>query len=415
MKKMVVLLLLGVLGAFAGSAEDLCSQAKALFEGEQGEAARVLWEKSAQAGSAEAHFRLAYCYVLPWNEYREHMVFAARHGHATALDSVLDDLLFRGNALWRTSPKEALAVYREAKAANSEMELFDEINKVEVMEMCAELPLFNVDAFLDKYGVQDEDGVWPCYDVWELAEEASRGGRFGNPDPELVFQLVARGGSVPAELEYAVRDFHAAWKAGTNKVFKIEEYVISGAGMGYCSDRVHSTLEKDLKQRLRELEKRMDAEAALLLDPAHYAAFYFFECNVYNAEVHGGSGRSAWMMDSMMEQKQAYVEMLEKAEKGWMPADVGDPDEVADELNRLYFHVLEKLSNKKLERSSFFAPIPEAVQFEECRRVWLRHADASPPLLHALNPWLPAAKWSIYLAELRIAQLKALLESIEDY
>lgn len=415
MKKIVILMVLMAVGLCADPAKDFCGRAMALFEEEKGEEAKVLWEQAAGAGSAEAHYRLAYCYILPQDESRDHLVAAAKQGHAEALDSALEDLLFRGTALSRTRPKKALALYREAKAVNPSLELYNETNKVAVMEMCAELPPFDVDAFLEKYGVQDEDGIWPSYDVWELAEEASRGGRFGKPDPGLVFQLVARGGSVPAELEYAVRDFHAAWKAGTNRVFTIDDYVTSGAGMGYCSDRAHQKLEAELKQRLREMEARMELARADLLDPAHYAAFYFIECNVHNAEVHGGSGRAAWMLGSMMEQKSAYVELLEKAEKGWVPEGVGDPVSVTRELNRLRFELLEKLRDPKLERGSFFSPVPEATQLEESWRVWLCHADASPPLLHALNPTLKASEWSVHLAEHRIAQLKALLEDLENY
>lgn len=411
MKKTVALMVLVVGGVWADSGQDLCAPAKVLFEDQKGEEAKVLWEQAAKAGSAEAHFQLAYCFSIPRDEYREHMVYAARRGHAEALDHALDDLLFRADSLRRAKPKEALTLYRAAKAVNPALELYHECNTVAVLEMCAELPPFDVDDFLQKYGVKEEEGQWD-YGVWKLAEEASCGGRFGKPDPELVFQLVARGGGVPAELEYAVLDFHAAWKAGTNRVFTIDEYITSGAGAGFCANRERRRVEKELCERLEKLKKRLDGVADELLVTAQCAAFNHIEFNVFNIEVHEGSWSGAEMINSLVRQKTAYVELLEKAEAGWIPESMSDPVAVADELSGLYFKVLEALRDHKRVFTS--VPIPETAQVEEGRREWISHAEASPPLLHALNPMLKASEWRVYLDELRIAQLKVLLEAIQN-
>ena len=92
--------------------------------------------------------------------------------------------------------------------------------------------------------MKDEDGVPPYYDIWELAEEASKGGRFGKPDPELVFNLVMRGGSVPDEFESAVNEVYHNWKNGIVMQFCICDHVVSDVGIGYCSVRGKSCYSK---------------------------------------------------------------------------------------------------------------------------------------------------------------------------
>lgn len=404
--------ILGIIGVmvtvvWAEPLDETVKKANQLFEARKGDEAKLLYEQAAQAGSVEAHFALAYQYILPPDQSISNLVYAAEKGHGEALECALDDLLFRAADLRRARPQMALELYRKAKQANPEISLYDETNTVSVLEMCAELPEFDVEAFITTYNLTDEEVAGSFYSVWELAEEASTGGRFGKPDPELVFQLVARGGSVPMELMYAVKDFHAAWKAGEVREFKIDDYVTSGVGMGFCASAKHEKLEQELSDRLDALAKRQDPKLAKLLIPSRYAAFYFIECNVHNAEVHGGSGRAAWMLNSMMEQKTAYVDMMEKAAEGWTPQVSLSLDDARNQLAELLWKLDEALRDPDLERS-MFSPYPEAVQIDESQRVWEKYADATLEYTYVANPKSNRDLLMVWLLEQRIEQLEEL-------
>ena len=224
--------------------EEILSQANALFEAGENLKAKELYLEAAKNGSAEAHFAIAYKYDVTREERIRHFSEAARKGHAEALEFALEELLFRANSLRIANPLKALNLYREAKRANPKLKLHNERSKLQIMKKCAEPKGFEVEEFLRKYNVKDEDGVPPYYDIWELAEEASKGGRFGKPDPELVFNLVMRGGSVPDEFESAVNEVYHNWKNGIVMQFCICDHVVSDVGIGYCSVRGKSCYSK---------------------------------------------------------------------------------------------------------------------------------------------------------------------------
>jgi uncharacterized protein YecT (DUF1311 family) len=405
-----MLVLLGAaLVSGASDASSLFNQAEVLFKAEDEAGARVLYESAAESGSADAHFALAYQYALPREEARTHLVAAARQGHGAALEYALEDLLFRAKGLRWARPRQAWELYQAAKLKNADLGLYEEAASVELLKMCAELPEFDVDAFCAKYAVDPAVGEDTVYAVWELAEEASRGGRFGAPDPELVFQLVVRGACVPAEFEYAVRDCYAAWKAGECREFNIGNYVTSGMGQGYCAEREHKKVEARLDARMDALAERLEPDAARLLVPARYAAFYFFECNAINAECHGGSGRAAWVLGSVMDQKKAYLDLLEKVVSGCAPGCKESIEEAESRLWKVYGEVQDMLGDKAADD---FSSLPSAPLVQECQRVWVRHLEASMACFHAIRPQVSAADWRVVLIELRVRQLEELLELI---
>ncbi|MBP6911766.1 MAG: sel1 repeat family protein [Candidatus Pacebacteria bacterium] len=210
-------------------------QANTAYENGDSELARQLYLKAAQNGNADAHFALAYKYVLPDDENTFHYIEAAKKGHEEALGYALDDLFFRAASLSKANPSLAIEIYQQAKKANPSLQIYDEDTKLKTIQMCVEPGSFDVEAFIKKYNIIIKENDF--YGVWSLAEEASIGGIFGKPDPKLVFNLVCRGGFVPAELEYAVEDTYRNWKNGIEKKFNICDFVTSGIGAGFCASR----------------------------------------------------------------------------------------------------------------------------------------------------------------------------------
>jgi hypothetical protein len=200
------------------------------------EAAKNIYLEAAKLGSAEAHFSLAYKFVVSRPKAIYHFSEAAKKGHPKALAGALDALLFRANSLNLADPKRALNLYYIAKKANPKLTLYDEKIILKVMKMCSEPKEFDAAKFIEKYDLPDNIDRNPYY-VWEFAEEASRGGRFGEPDPELVFNLVMRGGWAPAEFVSAVMATYENWKNRVVEKFDICDHVTSHSGSIYCTSR----------------------------------------------------------------------------------------------------------------------------------------------------------------------------------
>lgn len=215
--------------------ELLVLHANQAFDEGQKETAKELYIKAAQAGNAEAHFQLRYRFLLPAGEGTYHVIEAAKKGHEKALDFALDDLFLRAQStrnaeanLKKADLSLALKVYEQAKQANPSLELFQEQATIETLQNCLEPADFDIESFMKTYNVGNDELPW------DLAEEASRGGRFGNPDPELVLNLICRGGFVPAELIYAVGDTYKNWKNGTVEEFNGCSYAAGNTSLRSC-------------------------------------------------------------------------------------------------------------------------------------------------------------------------------------
>jgi uncharacterized protein YecT (DUF1311 family) len=255
--------------------------------------------------------------------------------------------------------------------------------------------------FLKKYGVEDEDGDYPFYDVWELAEEASRGGRFGKPDPELVFNLVIRGSPVPAEFVSAVEETYKNWKNGTVKEFNICEHITSSWGITLCTWRKDAEEEKDRERKLSYLYDRLPEEFGPLLRDAYDSAVEFIGEKTSYEEGHGGTGMVAWIKQSEMEQKNEYLELVAQVREGFMP-DTTKPFHEADQkLNKTYKEIMQKIKTRDHD--------PGKPQFSEVKRVqrlWIPYRDTSSRLFAAINPNSDEYMWKSWLTEMRTAELR---------
>jgi hypothetical protein len=301
-----------------------------------------------------------------------------------------------------------LALYYEAKKANTDLKLHDEENQLRLMKMCVEPKGFDAQKFIEKYGIDDdEDQYW----VWKLAEEASRGGRFGKPDPELVFNLVIRGGLVPAEFESAVEKTYNNWKKGVVKPFNICDHITSGSGQAFCASRANVEDEAKRASKLKKLKTQLREDAGQLVDKAYDAADKFIDAKADFEEGHGGTGMAAWALDSKMKQMNEYLELIEKVIKGFKPAPA-DAFKTADQkLNDKYRQLMNRLNKTDLNQPYWLAT-PDNIR--SVQRLWIRYRDASARLFSHIDPSVEENVWNSWLTERRIADLDSIGEMIEE-
>ncbi|MCG9687702.1 lysozyme inhibitor LprI family protein [Vibrio tubiashii] len=381
-------IVLGCSLAFSAAATelDLVTKAQQLYEAGDKKQAQTLFTQAAKQGSAEAHFRLAYQYTLTDEDSVHHLQQAAAQGHQEALKYYLDKVFFRSGSIRMSDPKAALETYYKAKQKNPSLSLYDEQEKVQVLTYAAELPERNPDAFFKTYQVEDEDGDWPFYDVWELAEQASKeGSQFGKPDPELVFWLITRGGDVPAELSFAVTDYYKHWKNDQVVPFNLCHYVTSGAGAGYCADRDAVEQEKRRQSELSALTEKLPGESLALLNLAYKEMEDYVTLKAQQEEMHGGTGRTAWIIDSIQSQKDLYLSTLDKAIQGDIEAISTPLSETDSQLNATYKKLMSAL---KQPSEDYAMPKPQADDVREVQRQWIKHRDATCRLIASVEPQL---------------------------
>ncbi len=390
--------------------ETEIARANALYEAGKEDEAKVLYQQAADQGSAEGHFRLAYQYVLDGELGRDHFVAAARLGHDEALDFALDELLFRANGLKRANPKLAMEVYLEAKKANPNLMLYDEADTVLAMERCLKAPPFEADAFMEKYGVADEDGEYPFYDIWELAEEASLGGRFGTPDPGLVFNLVVRGGQVPAEFNSAVEAVYSNYVEGVVRPFDISDHITSGMGMGYCALREDEKCETKRVERIDALANAYPGIHAGCIRLTYSAATTYFDFKARIEEGHGGSGRAAWVTESAGEHKDRFVERLGSMMAGEMAWPTNDTDTVRLEL----LDTLEQMQQLLLDKTNPIIDLPTPDQVTLVQWQWSNFMESLVHLMEQAQPSINSDAIRTSMALERIGHLKAFQHLVKD-
>jgi tetratricopeptide (TPR) repeat protein len=397
------------LTAFGQEDKDWLLKADKYFQAGEKEKAKEYYLKAAELGSAEAHFAIAYKFIVTKEESIFHYSEAAKRGHAEALQYALDALLFRANSLTLADPQKALELYELAKKRNPSIELIDEEDQLDVIKKCAEAGPFDAAAFIRTYHLQIDAGFEErFYSVWELAEEASRGGRFGRPDPKLAFQLIIRGGCVPTELILAVTDYYEAWKSGTAKEFDICDHVTSGLGQTYCSELARGEADDAYQTELRSIIGAVDRRAKAFVEPASAAAAEFIVAKAEREEKHGGSGVGAWVNESIIEQRAQFLSTVQKISGGYRPPNVDDPAVSDRTLNETYRSVIEKLKVTPIVGTNFIGVDAEGVR--EVQRLWIPYRDRCAALFARLSPGTTEAFWKSWLTQIRIRELKKIVK-----
>lgn len=412
MNKIKTLFILFVLfslntSVFCQTSQEYIEIADKAFDTGEEDKAKELYLKAAAMNNADAHFAIAYKFVVSKEESIFHFSEAAKMGHAKAVAEVFDALFFRANSLTDAKPELALKIYNIAKTSNPSLTFFNEEDEVSTIKKCIEAGPFESKAFIEKYGIKENELNDYYYSIWELAAEASRGGRFGSPNPKLVLQLVCRGGFVPMELGYAVDAAYINWKA--NKVFEFNvcDYVGSGSGLSYCSEKAEKDANKEYLLRINELSSKLKNNAGGLLMNSFSVAGRFIEEKAWKEELHSGSGYAAWTRDSIMQQKKEYLDLIEKINNDIRPDKLIQRNDSDRILNKTYQAVINRLKKKPI--TSFNASIDEE-GVRSVQRLWIQYRDTTAKLFSQILPSIDENTWKNWLTEIRIKELKQIVK-----
>jgi len=223
MNKMVLFFLLICRISYADDQSSaLLEKADELYNERKREEAKSLYIEAAEKGNPAANFALAYKFsVDSENNYK----IAALSGHKKGLKQYLDEVFFRAETIEKADPDEALRVYMQAKKVNPKVKIFDERKAIETLNRCVEAGTLNLQKFISKYGANVQDSGWKWANV--VSKESS--------DSKLTLQLICRGGVVPTELQWAVRDYYTIWSSDSHSIFDGCSYAQANYTMAVCS------------------------------------------------------------------------------------------------------------------------------------------------------------------------------------
>ncbi|MEK9673424.1 MAG: lysozyme inhibitor LprI family protein [Rhodospirillaceae bacterium] len=383
----------------------LLEEAGAAFSRGEKESSKALFQQAAELGSRDAHFALAYKFVLPRELKVFHFALAAEQGHLEALKFALDALFFRAGDIRIGSPERALDIYR--LALNVDPKLRVPYRNIDAIRKCIDPGTFDGAQFLKTHGLsQEHDDNRRVYYVWSLAEEAARGGRFGKPNPALVLHLVCRGGEVPAETEGAVKAVHAKWKEGKLPSFNLCDYVTSGMGMNYCSSRAKAAENEKLDLKLSPLIDKIGRSAEGALRNAYKAATGFYEKKAAHEEGHGGTGYLTWQINSVSNHQNEFLALVERVSEGFVPEVAVDFSTSDRHLNSAYQALLQQLNENPI---SGFNYAINADGVRAAQRLWVPYRDAFVQLLADVSPAVSEKTWLTWLTEVRTEQLRRVI------
>ena len=352
-------------------------------------------------------------------------ICSAKQGNEYALQTVLMTLggVRGGIAI---DPGFALAVYEKAQPNNPDLHAQYEQpgNKPEtplhrefaLIKLAAECPPLDIEAFLRQHGILESSLDESPYAIWQLAEDAARGKRFGKSNAELAFQLVLRGGGSFEERAAAIRQGHAAWKSAGKKKFNLESCLSSPAGIRYLKQRNKSKPPVPSVEQLRK-EIRSPSAQALLEKACEAEAVFISE----NARIFcGDEGFYSWEANSAAYRRHAmlgYLETVGSVLKGFKPKKETTAGDADLRLNAKYKRAIEGLGTAEAMREAnveegtagqFFYKDGEALK--KVQRAWLALRDRSALLFHELSPGASVEDWKAWLTETRINDLPVFKE-----
>ena len=403
--KLPVLIIVIGLASCSQSPEQLVAEAEKAYEAQDEEKARELYQKAADMGNAEAHFNLAYGFSMSHGERTYHFTEAAKQGHEEGLRHALEYMFFRAGDLTTADPEKALALYSSIKEKYPSITIFNEEVYVATLQKAMEPGPFDAKAFIQRYAIK-EDEINTHYGVWELAEEASRGGRFGKPDPKLVLQLISRGGYVPAELEEAIDSAYVNWKGNTIFEFNICNFITSSVGLTYCSIREEEKANKEFEQRINQMATRLKNNTGPELRNAFDIASQFIEEKAAQEEMHGGSGHAMWQARSVVAQKSEYLDLIEKINSRFDRDTIIHIADSSAIMNTTYRKVLTILEKEPLYD---FNTELTAKGVASTQKFWVKHRQTSAIFFSRLNPSVSPQQWQNWLTARRMNDFRDIL------
>ena len=354
-------------------------------------------------------------------------ICSAKQGNEYALQTVLMTL---GGVRGGTGidPEFALKVYAQAKENNPDVSIY-EAPRIEadtllsrefaLIKLAAECPLLDFEAFLAVNKISAESLKQSPYAIWELAEQAALGKRFGKPNAELAFQLVLRGGGSFEERAAAIKLSHSAWKGNGKQKFNLAACLNSNTGREYLKERGKTkpdTLNIDsLKKEIRSanlqalLEKAYDAQSRFITESARIYC--------------GDEGFSIWEWNSAAYARQAtqrYLETVRAVFKGFKPKQQTVSASADSQLNARYKRAIDGLGNpdalpdadiEEETANKFF--YKDAETLKRVQRAWLPMRDRNAALFHTLSPGVSEEDWKAWLTEIRTRELPRFQEAIK--
>ena len=340
---------------------------------------------------------------------------AARAGDLDALSYYLDALVFRANSVTKADPERAYAFLselleerRRTPQGNESEHFWSRYEEaLQHLRMAAEAGPFDGHAFLAHHGLDSPDALLGMYGVWQWAEQAARG-EFGDPDPDLIFQLVIRGGEVPGEWEFAVAELYPKWKAGQPFAFDLCHYVMSGMGLGFCNHRRALEQDRELRELLERIALTLPPSDSRLPVEVYEAAMTFFRLKAQHEEGHTGADiwRARHREGSVMRHKDRFMEWLEARTDLRLPADPPDIDQVEADV----LAVLDELPGA-IAADTYWPEYYEITWegIQETHEAWHRMRRLTLRLLHTMGGQEFAEQWQAELYAERLKHLQSTL------
>lgn len=250
------------------------------------------------------------------------------------------------------------------------------------------------------------------YTIWPVAEQVSKNPNY--PDPvksHLVFQLICLGGFAPAEQISAVEDFYPLWIKKQSQVFDTCSYITSGAGMGFCSHRRALKQEEEQQQSLEALKTRLPAPLQKELSRTWQLANDYFEVKAEEEEMHGGTARTAWILESIQDQRDEFLKRLLATEQGDLPALLPASEKPEQTMQRLYEKALKRLHKPVRDINMEI----NAAGVQKVQEQWRLFQKQAAKTLAQMNNDRDYEQWLAILAHERAQELARIFEDIQAY
>ena len=396
-------MLLALVGIACSSAGHI-HEADRLLQAGKMKQAKPLFEALAARGNAEANFVLAYHFDTDAVIRLRHFEAAALAGHEDSFRRYVVDAMYE-MGLDRPSARRVLEVCKKVLETYRFPLSEDEQKVISLLEKVADVPNLDVDAFARRTGVDLRAAFKELYGIWMLAEEVSRDGRFGKADPTLTMQLILLELVPSAEMDNAIDDYLPRWKAGRPHAFDLCQYITSGTGSGFCSERRAIELEKIRTTKLKRFREALKPGVGALLDSASVAHGKFAMLRAVHEQGFFGSARASFAIDSVQEQREEFLGLVVGAGKvkgGAKPQLFRATD---DALNRAWRNLLKKVRASPGDASVYNLSNISEEGLRATQRAWLRYRDATASLLAALDPALTKEQYRSRLTAERTEQL----------
>lgn len=332
----------------------------------------------------------------------------------------IETLIYRADSPAEVDPQRALELYQrfydELENASwpddAIVRKYDADSMLLVLNNAAKVKPFDITQFAKTYDIDLEEERRKPYGIWRLAEEASKGGRFGPPNPELALQLVVRGASVPSEWDFALEMIYPVWEKGEPFTFDLCQYVMSAWGTRFCDNRQEALRAVEIKEQLDSYKRRLEPDQAHLIDDLYESVMTYVQHKSEHEEGHsGGFGwRQRHMHSSEVGRREHFLSMLEKMMNGERPftsAKIQDTSAALEPLLKDFKIVIPA----HLEEAELYMISLEGVELTQEK--WLVFRSNVQSLVTEVASSELADAWCAYFTDERVKDLESTRSAVE--